>query len=256
MRTNASRLGVGTAVLVLGIGLLAVGGSGKAVGQAPGNAILPEDAYNKLVEKSTKIIDDALSSGKLDKKTAAKARVQAVLIVAFTQHAPGNHGATRDAALKLANSLKNGQAGTAVKDLAALKTAKGGAGGAGPVQIVDKVIELEDLMSQFSLPKQGGEGIEKKLLELGTKAQRKKALDAADLNEQNMLIAYQIAVVGSVAKDHVPEKDKNKWQKFAEELSVSGVQFAETIKKKDGKAAATALNKVNKNCNDCHTDFR
>jgi hypothetical protein len=254
MRKQVSRLAAGTAVLVLAVSLTAVGGS--AVGQAPGKAILPDDAYRKLVEKSTKIIDDAVNSGKLDRKTTAKARVQAVMIAAFAEHVAGNHGATRDAALNLVNSLKNGQKGAVLMDLAALKAAMGAGGVAPRGPIVNNVIEVDDLMSQFGLPRQGGEGIEKLLLGLAIKAQRKKTLDAADLTEQNLHYAYQIAVVGSVVKDHVPGQEKKKWDKFAEELTASGKQLAEAIKKRDAKAAATAVTRVNKNCNDCHSEFR
>src|SRR5205807_63580 len=80
------------------------------------------------------------------------------------------------------------------------------------IKLFDTHIDLEETMSQFKLPKAGGQGIESVLLKLG--ADKKKMVPPAAMTDGLVLMSYQIAMIAELAGHYTPAKDVKDWQTF------------------------------------------
>src|SRR5262249_35950955 len=113
---------------------------------------------------------------------------------------------------------------------------------------------LGELMSQYKLPKAGGQGMEAALLKLAT--DKKKMIPTTAMNDTLLNTAYLTAIIADLTEEHKPAKDVKDWVAYSHDMRKGAVELAETVKAKDGKAAFVALGKVNTSCSACHDKFR
>ena len=262
MRTLLIRL----PLLALALILLAAAG----LAADPKDQVLPDGEYPKVVASQTKVLEEALKAAgettdpKLKKMTIEKAKVAAIMIAVAAQEnlggAEGQQRATlRDAALAIAKLLNptSPNVAEAQKLAAALATLKAdGKAKLEKVKILDAHADMPEIMTQFKLPKGGGQGIEALYIKLGL--DKKKAVPATAMNEALLVHAYQSALVGMLVRDYKPNKDVKKWQAYSEDMQKYGIEFANVLRDKmpDGKAAFTALSKLNTSCSQCHEVFK
>lgn len=237
---------MGTMVLALGLWL--VGLSNAA--DDKGGLSISEGDLKKLVSKSVDDIQKALAAGK-EKKNATKARVQAVMIAAYAQGAEAAN--VRDAAIKLAETIKGGKLDDAKKqadELAALKPEKGKIE---PVPILKKTkTEIGEVMRQFSPAAIGGYGIEAQLKKMSTS----KKLSETQLSDDFVLTAWQMAAIADLIKEAPPSKNPKEFDKMAGDMRSMCTLLAEQSKGKDGVASAATLYKLTIQCNKCHDRYR
>lgn len=236
---------VGTMVLALGLWLVGLSSAADDKGST-----ISEGDLKKLVSKSVDDIQKALAAGK-EKKNATKARVQAVMIAAYAQSAEAAN--VRDAAIKLAETIKGGKLDDAKKqaeELAALKPEKGKLE-ATPILKKTKT-EIGEVMRQFSPAAIGGYGIEAQLKKMSTS----KKLSEAQLSDDFVLTALQMAAIGELVKESPPAKNPKEFQKLAEDMRGMCALLAEQSKSKDGVASAATLYKLTIQCNKCHDRYR
>jgi len=259
MNANVRRWGIGLG-LVMALGLTAATEpDGPAVG-------LTDPEFDHLVERTVRIVRDALKD-QPDEKNAEKARTAAIVIAAIAQYSQGGANAgrratVRDAALRLAASIKAEkyadarlQAGS-LAQLPADPKAKPRL-----VAIMDKQIELGEVMNHFASVRSGGTGAERKLDALADNPLSKKnrSLPDKELTEELRSIALRSAAVGELVKGHLNNKVKKfqkAWRDSAEAMRKSGLELAKAVASKDGKAAWNALNRLNDSCTVCHRKFK
>jgi len=255
--------GMARAVLfLLVIGLL-VGPSGAADSK---DGSLPDADYPKVVEAQVKVLQEALKAMQEAKekeevkKAQRKAHNTAVLLAAAAQdNLAGKDGAQRatlrDAAVQIVEQVKKGQVNEAVKLAGGLKDLKADAKAkTEKVKLFDAHIDLDILMSAYKLPKAGGQGWEKLLLNLAT--DKKKTIPPTGLNDALLQAAYQSALIADLSAAYVPAKDKKDWDSLCVDMKKGSLELAEKVKAKDGKAAFAALSKLNTSCSVCHDKFR
>ncbi len=259
--TGALRRGVQTMVLAVGLWLLA--GPGTAADSK--SPAVPEADYPKLVDHQLKVLEDTLKvlqeskDMSEKKKMTQKAHCTAVMVAAVAQDTsakdPALRASLRDAALKVAALVKAGKIDDAAREAAGLKNVKADpAAKTEKIKLLDVHINLEELMTQFKLPKAGGQGIESALLKLG--ADKKKMIPAAAMTDSLLNMAYLSAVAADLTEEHKPAKDGKDWVAYSQDMRKGSSELAEAVKAKDGKAAFTALSKANTSCSVCHDKFR
>jgi hypothetical protein len=103
-----------------------------------------------------------------------------------------------------------------------------------------------------------GDGIEKRIIDLGTK----KELTPAQLQAEKKLllrvVSYNLAMV-EIAKAYVPAKPagaQNRWNRFNGEVGDGTKEMIKAVKANDPKALKKAMGKIAAGCNGCHTAFR
>lgn len=241
-----ARVWAGMVMLVLGLWFSGL----SSAADDKGGLVISEDDLKKLVARSTDEIQKALKAGK-EKKNVTRAKVQAVMIAAYAQGAGAAN--VRDAAIKLVDTIKGGKLDDAQKqaeELAALKPEKGKIE---PVAILKKTkTEVSEVMRQFSKPVIGGFGIEERLNKLSAK----KKLPEADLSEDFVLTALQMAAIGDLLKDAPPDKNPKEFQKMAVQMCELCTTLAESAKAKDGVKSAATMYKMTIHCNKCHDRYR
>ena len=260
----ARRWAARLALLVVGMGFLAAGGTAAD----SKDSVLPDSDYRKLVDYEYKVLQEAFkdlkagSDKKAHREQVRKARAAAAMIATCAQlnleGAEGQQRATvRDAALAVADALGKDKVAEAEKkaegllDLKADPKAK-----TAPVKIFDAHLDLEELMSQFRQKAQGGLGIEKMLLDMGTN--KKKTIPPAQMSDQLLVTCYQMAVIAELTKEHTPKKNPKNWGVLTADFKKYSLELADAIKakEKDGKAAFATLNKLNSSCTQCHDEYR
>lgn len=265
MRKTPWLLGCFALLLASGIWLARQG-----VAADPKPATVPDNAYPKLAQRSLTTLKsclDALAKGKADKelsdKLARKGLTAAVMIAAYAQAnlggTDGQQRATvRDAALEIAGLMKKEEWEAALKKVPNLLTLPADAKAKKEkVKLFGKVIDIEEVMSQFDTLKAGGQDIEKKLYDL---AKKPRTVPAANLNEDLLLTAYQTAQIAELTKDfEMPAKYMRfakDWQKYCDEMEKSSQELAGAVEKKDGKAALAILGRLKNSCTQCHDNIK
>jgi hypothetical protein len=259
--TGAARWGVRALVLTVGLWLLA--GPGTAADSK--DPAVPEADYPKLVDHQLKVLEDTLKvlQDSKDmgekKKMTTKAHCTAIMVAAIAQDTsakdPAGRASLRDAALKVAALVKSGKIDDAAKQAAGLKNVKADpAAKTEKIKLLDVHANLEELMTQFKLPKAGGQGIESSLLKLGT--DKKKMIPAAAMTDSLVNLAYLTAVSADLTEEHKVPKDGKDWVAYSQDMRKGAIELAETVKAKNGMAAFVALGKVNTSCSVCHDKFR
>lgn len=259
--TDACRWAVRMTFLIAGLGLMA-GLGGAADGK---DSAIPDADYPKLVDQQLKILQESLKALKdakepaESKKLIEKSRCTAVMIAAIAQdNLSGKDAAQRatlrDASLAVAALAKSKKTDEAIKKADGLKGIKpDDKAKLAKVKLFDAHIDLQELMSQFKIAKQGGQGIEAALIKLG--ADKKKMIPPA-LSDTTLLLAYQTALIAELAADYVPDKDPKDWKTFSADMRKGSLEMAEKLKGKDAKGAFSALSKVNTSCSVCHEKYR
>jgi hypothetical protein len=244
----------GTA-LILGIGLLSVAGASSAADSD--GPLLPDGDYPKMVKYAVKGIQDALK-GTPDDTKATKAHTAAIMIAAYAQQnlsgADGQQRATvRDAALKLADTIKAKKYAEAIKDAGGIASLPADANAKKEKVRLLEHISFRNLMNQFNHPPDGGWGIHREFyaLQLGMKG----TIPANDLREPLLLKAYQVGVAAEIAQTKVPKTKEKEWSTYAGNLRTGAVELADAVRGKDGKAGLDAIAKVTNSCTNCHKIF-
>jgi len=242
--------------LLVGLCLLTIARSTTAAeGDAP---ILPDGDYPKMVKYGVKGIQDALK-GSPDDTKATKAHTAAVMIAAYAQQnlsgADGQQRATvRDAALKLADTIKAKKFPEAIKQADALPSLAADPNAKKEkVKLLESHIAFRNLMNQFNHPPEGGWGIHREFyaFQLGMKG----AIPANDLREPLLLKAYQVGVTAEMVQSKVPRTKEKEWNTYASDLRKGAVELADAVKAKDGRNGLDAIAKVTTSCTNCHKVF-
>ena len=105
-----------------------------------------------------------------------------------------------------------------------------------------------------------GDGIEKRIIDLGTK----KALTKAEMAKEKDLIvrsAYYNLAMYEITKAFVPEKPKlgkgaKDWNKHNDEIRDGSKEVLKAVEMNDPAALKKAMARIGGACNECHTDFR
>ena len=105
-----------------------------------------------------------------------------------------------------------------------------------------------------------GDGIEKRIIDLGTK----KALNKAQMAKESDLIlraTYYNLAMYEITKAYVPEKPKagkgaKDWKKHNDEIMEGSKEVFAAVKANDPVALKKAMGRIGGACNECHTDFR
>jgi hypothetical protein len=272
MRTAIRCLTIALVVLIVSICLLS--GPGSAVG-ADDKALataLPEAQYKALVQraldsaqKGLQGIQDPATKEKQKKSLLKQARGAAVMIAAYAQQSQtsanaAERAALRDAALRLAATLKEGKYADAQKQLEGLKSPPKPDPKADPKPVdLLQHTDVHEIMKQFS-PLLGGVKLERELIRDYLDDSKDKTLPAKALNDDYLALVYQTLVIGELIKNHTPKPKAGKgprdWAQYNREMQDGLTALAEAVKKKDGKAAFAALNKVDTACVQCHKPFR
>jgi hypothetical protein len=260
--SRTARRSVFGLALVLGCWLLAgAERNGAAENREPAVPLTDAD-FNRLVEQSSKLIQDSLRGNPND-PAVERARTAAILVAAFAQYGPAadtpRRTALRDTALRLGDALKRNKLDIARKEAATLARLPADAKGKPEsVPLMDKRISLAEVMNHFAEPADGGVGLSKRLKAL-MKQGRDGALPRAALNDEVALLALQLAALGELVKGHTDNKVAKKprdWKEHSDDLRRSGLDLAKAARAKDGKAAWKALNQLDDSCAGCHAKFK
>lgn len=231
-----------------------------------GKPLVPDADYPKVLDQQVKVLQETMKLlGEAKdmtekKKWGEKARCAAVLIAAAAQDNlkgpdAAQRAAVRDGALNVAALVKADKAAEAAKLADGLKTVKGdGKAKTERVKLFEAHIDIQELMSQYKLAKAGGQGTESALLKLAT--DKKKVVQPGAITDHLLATAYVTALTGELTGEYKPAKNAKDWQALAADMRKGGLEFAETLKAKDGKGAFNALNKMNTSCSVCHEKFR
>jgi len=254
-------------VLLAAIALLTGFSSSKARTEdnSPWKAVLTDAEFTRLVADETKTLNAALSKSD-EKKMATKAKVAAIMIAAYAQsNMLGNTGKAaqlaglRDQAIKLSHSIGENKIEEAKSMAAAINpTAPGVAGAKTEAAELHKLLDLDELMTQFKPEQSGGKALEKKIKAY---MQKRAALTADEIKDA-IGIAYQTAIIAqftdAMAPDDSGEKKKSDWVKWSKEMGELGVNAAKlaSAAKPDDKAVKAAFKKLDDNCAKCHAIFR
>lgn len=231
--------------------------------------LLSDSDLATFVASDAKTIVDALSKGKPDKKAVTKAKAAALMIVAYAQGAMAKEGAKaaelaalRDKAMAIGQAIKDDKFDEAKKLAADLKPTGSAvvAAKTDPVA-VDKLFDLQELMSQFKPEDKGGVSLEKNLTKFWNK-RGSAPFSAAEVKELVPLL-QRTAVMAQVSEAMTPAADEGKktkaaWVKWSKEMGDFAEEAAKQARaeKQDGKALRATLKKLEGNCTACHNVFR
>jgi hypothetical protein len=225
----------------------------------PPTTTVPDTVYPKLVEQSTEVIRTSLK-GEVRPRAAARAATAAVVLAAFAQEnlagADGSRRvAVRDAALEIAERVRQKEYETAVKQLDGLAALKGDPNvKKEPIPLSAKV-NYKDLMTQFRSPSFGGLGIEDRFDALGRSPD--DTVPAKEITDVLLLDVYRTAVTAELMRTQKPKKgDAAEWSKLAGDMRRRALDLATAAQSKDGKAMYKAVNALNSTCDKCHQGYR
>lgn len=240
--------------------------------------VIPEPAFNELVKRSAKAIEELL--GKAGEDEIKRAQVHGVIIAAYAQSAKADAGAvaaTKGAGLELAKMVtfkdKLGEAKKLATDLAMLKVKTGGKSDPDWKTLVDEVIPI---MDTYRTKSKGGEGIHADLqvnprlkTALNGIEEKIRALAMKKLSDTNVqkaakeleLLGYREAAMGSLIHGYAPAKkvgtkDPQEWRELSLAMRDAAVALAQAAAKKDAEGIHSASTRLNSACNQCHTSFR
>jgi cytochrome c556 len=131
--------------------------------------------------------------------------------------------------------------------------------------LAKKAEEIDEVMMLMAIRTKGGfgfgpkasakdDGIEAKLL-----AMAKSPLTAKQVGDQQKdleRMAHMVVALSEVTKNMPNKKKPKEWQQWSMDASAGAKELADAVAKKDAKAVEKAVNKVNKACNDCHSEFK
>lgn len=227
---------------------------------------VPDADYPKLAAQQIKVVIDSLKAAQSaeplqKKRLVEKAKAAAIVLAQAAQdNLAGGDAAqrlgVRDAALVIVKHLpaKEPQLTEALKLAEALDGIKTGGAKKERNALLPAHTNLEIIMVPFKNIDKGGQDLEKLFLKLSF--DKKKNIPAAQQGEPLLLALYQTALIAELTRDHKVDKDQKKWQELSDDMRRTALEMAKGIRDKDGKAAFTALTKLNDSCKVCHEVFR
>jgi hypothetical protein len=222
------------------------------------DAALPGDVYAALQDSSLTIIRESLQ-GEVRGRAATRAATTAVLLAAFAQQDldgadAARRMAVRDACLEIAALIRKKDYAAALKRLEAVPNLVGDPKAKRERIKLETKTDYKDVMTLFRSPRSGGLGIEDRLDTLAGNAT--DSVPMKDLTEVALLDAYRSAVAAELLHGYQPQAGAQEWHKLSDAMKQQSLALATAVKAKDGKAAATAVQQLNRTCNKCHQEFR
>jgi hypothetical protein len=219
---------------------------------------LPTGVTDKLIEGDIAFLQKQLDKATPEKRALPTIKATALLLAVYAQDnlvgvkAEAMAG-LRAAALKVADAVAKKDYAAAKAAAAGLKDAKGG--DAKPLDLSKQgKISLEEVMSAFRKGTVGGRNIEADL-----KAQAKSLSDvglAAEIGGRSAAIAH---LTESLPLAGTTGAKAKQWTDLTKEMKDLGTKLATEAgkdKAADKKKVTELLNKLEKNCTDCHKVFR
>jgi cytochrome c556 len=276
MRTRAHRFVTGLALAAAVCLLASPGGAGEK--DKVWKPLLPAEAYQQLLKRATKNIEEALRDNP-NEDAIKRAQFNALMIAAYSRSTRDGGGvdglSVRQFALQMVKWIPlAGKRSDARRMANAIERGliKGGKGLKETLTDPRQAIaELGDVMEHFKTQKKGGEGIHPALQSnirlkgaLNGIEEKLRALAMRKLSDDNLkkeadelaLLGYRAAVVGELTYFYTPKKNAKEWQELSLEMRDAGVALADAAKKQDGEAVLKASNNLNSSCNRCHSEFR
>jgi hypothetical protein len=231
---------------------------------------LPDDAYKVLTERSIRAIEDAAKS--TEKNAVDRAEVEAAILAGYTLSAknPKDEAVStlRGAALQASAAARKND----LKKLSDFKKSITTAPKA-PAEIKDIKLYLhatEPMMKGFLSKAKGGEGIHAELMYqpklknlngvealIGALATKKISDDnLAKVTKELPLLAYRVAVMGSLTYEFTPAKDAEKWREYSAAMRDSSITLADATNKKSAAGVMKAALALESSCIDCHSVFK
>jgi cytochrome c556 len=262
--------GLGLAALVWLAGTGPAGEDKEAVWKP----VMPESAYKELLKRAAKAMQDDLDSK--DKDDVSRGQVAAVRVAAYTLsvkgEAPNPHAGVRQAALRLAQMIKDGKDLGEAKRLAkSLPNVKEAAAAKVP-DLTKYLADVGDLMNVYRPKKKGGAGLAEALqfskplksqngIEELLRYLAKKKLPAAALekgSEELALLAYQMAADGALTATFAKDQAKGPalWRELALAQRDAAARLAEAAGKMDAAGVHKAATALDAACSQCHDKFR
>lgn len=218
--------------------------------------------FTQVVQRSLKIVQESLAGNTADHKLQNRAWTHAMMIAAFAQTGPQGaatprRATLRDSALQLASTIRAQKFDEAREQFKAfpylqpLRPAP-----LGNVRILDRHINIDEVMHQFGSLRSGGLEIERRLFKLEQETQKSKALPLAASTEDLALTALHIAKVAEVIMDHSPARKPLEWRQRTEELRSAAIALSVAARARNGPAAIKGIKRLNAACTSCHEIFR
>ena len=231
---------------------------------------LPADAYKTLTQRSIKSIE-AIAKAE-GKDAAERIEVEAAVLVGYTlsvkNSGAADVGKMRGAAIKAVQAARNGE----LKKL----TEFGKSIASAPNAAVEKtgrkdfMQELPWMMEVFKNKKKGGEGLHAdlhyhpKLKNLDGIEALIGALSSKKLSDENLakvskelpLLAYRVAVIGSITHEFAPTKGAGQWRELSSQMHKSAVDLADAAQKKNADGIQKAATSLESSCTQCHSAFK
>jgi len=256
---------IAVGILVIAVNLQAGGAKGSAW-----KPFLPDDAFKALSERSMQTIEEAAKSA--DKNAAERIEVEAAVLAGYTLSVKNPKddaiSALRGAALNAAEAARKNE----LKKLIDFKKSIAAAPKA-PAEVKDIKTYLhatEPMMKAFLSKAKGGEGIHAELQYqpklknlngvealLSTLASKKISDDnLAKVSKELPLMAYRVAVMGSITYEFAPKKGAEKWREYSAAMRDSAISLAAQTHKKNGEGVMKAALALESSCIDCHSEFK
>ncbi|MFO0936019.1 MAG: cytochrome c [Gemmataceae bacterium] len=219
---------------------------------------LPSSLTEKLIKGDIAYLEKQLDKSTPEKRALPTVRATALMLATYAQdNLKGDNAdrmaGLRAAAIKVAEAVDKKDYAGAKTLVATLKDAKGG--DKAPIELHKQAkISIEAVMSAFRKGTVGGRNIEADL-----KAQAKSLTDvglAAEIGGRTAAIALLSENLPPAMATGAKAKQWTDWSKEMNELGTSLAKEAEKGSAADKKAISTLLNKLEKNCVDCHKIFR
>jgi hypothetical protein len=235
--------------------------------------VVPDAAFQKLLNRQAKAISTALLSKDKDQHT--KALVNVTRLAALSLSAQGSEGdlqrGVRQTSLQVARMIKDNKDLTEASKLAA-SLPFGRSKLAGKPPDLSRYIELADLMNVYRTKKKGGEGIAPALQSTGPLKKQngieekvrylaKKALKPALMEKEAdelALLGYELAADGALTATFAPMQQKGRasWRELSLRMRDAAAQLAQAAAKKDAAAVHQAAQALDAACTQCHSRFR
>ena len=219
---------------------------------------LPASVTEKLIEGDIAFLQKHLEKGTPEKRALPTVKSTAILLAVYAQENLAGAKAEqmaglRAAALKVADAVAKKDYAGAKSAVAGLKDPKGG--DKKPLDLSKQAkLNLDEVMSTFRKGTVGGRNIEADI-----KAQAKSLSDvglAAEVGGRTAAIGHLSESLAPAGTTGAKAKQWTEWSKEMKDLGTKLATEAAKDKAADKKKVTELLNKLEKNCTDCHKVFR
>jgi hypothetical protein len=259
-----------SSIATLTFGLLVTtgqAGGGKASAWKP---FLTDESYKELTTRSIKLIEENAKAG--GKNAADRIEAEAAILAGYTLSSA--RAKDEEASRLRGAALAAAERARKVETIKLVEFGKMVASAAKqPAEIKDFTTYLhatEPMMKMFLSKAKGGEGIhpdlqyQPKLKNLNGIEALLGGLATKKLSDDNLtkvskelpLLAYRIAVVGSVTHELAPKKDAGKWREFSITMRDSSLALADAAQKKNSEGLMKAALALENSCIECHSEYK